>query len=295
LQTNHSKQKVFEKYFSDRPIAYHQLPFAQSFSLFFDEYFSYLNPNAEERFTDLVETAIKNKDFSALNRSLARDPFLRRDDFRALLMTTQLYEAGREKKYPLVNIISLLDSIIMQTDDEECKVIAANAEQILNRLAPGTMSPDFLFSDLFGNIFKLSEYQGRYVYIQFFDDFDAETLKEMSLMKVLKEGYGSDIAMFSISVNEPLDKIKEISGKHSFNWYFGKAVHPSQLIEQYQIRAYPSYFYINKQQQIVSAPAPPPGGKIEKMFAKAWNEEHPNKELLFKLQPPEVIEPLPKD
>lgn len=295
LQTNHSKQKVFDKYFSGREIAYHQLPFAQSFSLFFDEYFSYLNPNSEQRFTELVDFAIKNKSYSKLDESLSRDPYLKRTDFRALLMTTQLYEVGREKKYPLINIIALLDSVIMKTKDDNCRVIAANAEQILNRLAPGTMAPDFQFSDLFGNIFKLSEYQGRYIYIQFFDDFDAETLKEMSLMKVLKEGYGTDIAMFSISVSEPLDRIREISGKHGFNWYFGKAMHPDQSIEEYQIRAYPSYFYINKQLEIITAPAAPPGSKIEKMFAKAWNEEHPNKELLFKLQPPEVKEPIPLD
>lgn len=290
IQTNHSRNQIYQRYFSSHALEYDQLSFAQGFGLFYDEYLSYLNPKQEHRFIEEAEEALKQTDFNALYDALAVDPHLQRKDIRELVLATELYELGIEKKYPQSNIRVLLDSLIMRAQDQECKIIAANAEQILNRLAPGTLAPDFQFSDLFGNIFRLKEYQGRYIYIQFFDDFDAETLKEMSLMKVLKEGYGTDIAMFSISTEASLAKMRDISGDYHFNWYFGKAMNHDQLIEQYQLRAFPSYFYLNKDLEIIVSPAPPPGSRIERLFAKAWNEEHPNKELLFKLQPPEVEE-----
>jgi hypothetical protein len=295
LQTNHSKNSVYDRYFSDHPIAYDQLSFAQGFGLFYDEYLEYLNPKQEQRFLEEAEAALEQADYDALYKALDVDPHLERREIRELLLATQLYELGTEKKYPLQTIRIMLDSLIMRAQDQACKVIAANAEQILNRLAPGTLAPDFQFSDLFGNIFRLKEYKGRYIYIQFFDDFDAETVKEMSLMKVLKEGYGTDIAMFSISTKASLARMRDIAGDYDFNWYFGRAMNHDQLVDQYQLRAFPSYFYLNKDMEIIVSPAPPPGGRIERMFAKAWNEEHPNKELLFKLQPPEVEEEaLPK-
>jgi hypothetical protein len=290
LQTNHSRKDVFDRYFKDQQPAYMHLSYANAFSLFFEEYFNYLNPVRAHRFQAEVDTAIHSSDYDRLISSMAVDPFLNDIRLRELLAVYQLYELGAERKYPLANIMGLLDVIALSAQDAECRTIAENAQVILNRLAPGTMAPDFEFTDLVGNIYRLSEYKGRHIYVQFFDDFNAETLKEMSLMKVLKEGYGSDIAMFSISTGENLQRLKRISDEYDFNWFFGKALTPSATMEDYDLRALPAYFYMDDELIFIKSPAPPPGAKIEKLFAKAWNQAHPNKSLHFKLQPPEVDE-----
>ncbi|MEX2595879.1 MAG: hypothetical protein WEC59_03035 [Salibacteraceae bacterium] len=288
LQINQSKPKVYETYFEGRKPAYNHLSFANAFNLFYKEYLNYLNPKVEHRFLDSATSALEHNNFNDLYQCLDVDPFLKDKRHKELMLASQLYELGREQRYPLNTIVSMLDSIIMRAEDNPCKIIAANAEQALLKLAPGSEAPDFEFSDVSGNIYRLSEYRGRYIYIQIFDRFDAETLKEMSLMKVLKDGYGSDIAMFSISTTESRRSLRNFSNKYKFDWYFGKAMAPEDLTTDYEIRAFPSYFYLNKEMEIIVSPAPSPGSRIEKMFAKAWNQEHPNKTLLFKLQPPEV-------
>ncbi len=290
LQTNHSRNQVFDDYFAGRDPAYRHLSYANAFTLFFEEYFDFLNPKEAYRFQADADSAIRTGNYSLMMNSLERDPHLPNEAMRELLAATQLYELGTERKYPLSKVLLMLDSLLMNAKDEECRIVAANAQESLNYLAPGTLCPDFEFTDLFGNINRLSEYRGRYIYVQFFDDFDAETLKEMSLMKVLKEGYGTEVAMFSISTEENIRKIKTVSDEYDFEWFFGKALSPRELTLSYDLRSLPSYFYIDKELKFVKSPAPSPGANIEKLFAKSWNSEHPNKALRFKLQPPEVSE-----
>lgn len=293
LQTNHSRNDVYEEYFQDRSPAYDHLSFANAFSLFYEEYFDYLHPVRAYRFQPVADTAIRSANYTALIKAMERDPHLSDRRFRELVAATQLYELGRERKYPRPSIEVLLDSILMRSQDKECKMIAANAQELLHELAPGTRVPDFEFTDLFGNISRLSEYRGRYIYLQFFDDFDAETLKEMSLMKVLKKGYGSDIAMFSISTEENIKDIKKMADRYGFRWFFGKALSPREAIERFDLRALPAYFYVDMDLRLIQSPASPPGAKIEKAFAKAWNDEHPNRAQPFKLQPPEISDETP--
>ena len=82
--------------------------------------------------------------------------------------------------------------------------------------------------------------------------------------------------------------MKKISEQQGFDWFFGTATSSSQLREAYDLRALPAYFFIDEKMKFVLSPAPAPGGQIEKAFAKKWQQNHPNKPLLFKLQPPEV-------
>lgn len=290
LQTNHGRQKVYDKYFKEHEPAYAHLSFSTAFELLFQEYFTYLNPSAEHRFQATADSAIETANYQLLYSCMEADPFLEKRTFRELLIASELYELGAEQKADLKNVLALLDSLIMNAQDDACRLIAANAEQLLTRFSPGALAADFEFADALGNTYRMSEYKGRYVYIQFFDKFTAETLKEMSLMKILKEGYGADIAMFSISTTEPPSRLKYFTDKYDFNWIFGTAQSSEAILSNYDLRSLPTYFYLDKDLRFIKVPSPPPGSRIEKLFAKSWNEEHPNKPLLFKLQPPEVTD-----
>ena len=290
LQTNHGKKKVYDRYFKNYLPAYDHLSFSTAFGFFFEEYLTFLNPVSEYRFQSTADSAIANSDYNLLYTCMEVDPFLEKRTFREILIASELHEIGTEQKTNLKNVLALLDSLIMNAQDDASRLIAANAEQLLTKFSQGALAADFEFADVLGNTYRMSEYKGRFVYIQFFNKFTPETLKEMSLMKILKEGYGADIAMFSISTSEKPAKLKAFTNKYNFNWIFGTAQSPEQVLVNYDLRALPAYFYLDKDLKFIKVPSPPPGSSIEKLFAKTWNEEHPNKPLLFKLQPPEVTD-----
>ncbi|MEZ4721245.1 MAG: hypothetical protein R2813_05140 [Flavobacteriales bacterium] len=287
LATRHSRKSVFENYFQKELAAVRQLSFANAFGLMFNDYMS---PKSTLKFSDSLEIAISFGQYQTIQELLKTDWMLERQDFRDLVMVTELHELGSEKRYPLSTILDLLDQCIATSKTEGVVQVAKDSRKSLLKLAPGTRAPEFIFADVLGNLSRISDFEGRYIYIQFFKTFDSETMRQMSMMKVLKEGYGADIAMFSFSTSESLRRLDEIPSKHDFDWYFGKVGHPDRVIDDYDLRAMPQYFYFDKTLNIICNPTPPPGDRIERMFAKIWNEEHPNKPLLFKLQPPEISE-----
>lgn len=287
LVTGHSRSSVYSKYFENHAPAYDQLSFANAFLLLYNDY---MYPKSPHKFSDSLEVTMNTLQFTAAMRLLSTDPFLKRQDYLQLLLAEELYHLGRERKYPSTTVLHMLDSLAGVTTIPEVRTIVTNAREILNRLAPGTKAPQFEFSDIVGNLNRISDFEGKYIYIQFFDKFTPETLRQMSLMKVLKEGYGADIAMFSISTGESVKRLREISESYNFDWLFGLSSSPDELREDYDLRALPAYFFLDEHLLFVKSPAPPPGEKIERIFAQIWNSQHPNKSLLFKLQPPEVSE-----
>jgi archaellum component FlaF (FlaF/FlaG flagellin family) len=288
LSTRHSRQSVYEKYFKENKPAFNQLSFANAFKTFYNDYMS---PRSTMHFSDSVESSINQINLERLSAYLSTDPYLTQPEYLNLLMVTELYELGREKIYPASTIITLLDQIQVKANSSELSALIMDSKAILLRLAPGTRAPDFVFADVVGNLYRISEYEGSHIYIQFFDEFDAETVRQMSLMKVLREGYGSDIAMFSFSTSESLKRLRDIPSKHDFDWFFGKVGTPDKVIDDYELRAMPEYFFLDEELKFICNPTPPPGGRIERMFAKVWNKKHPNKMMPFKLQPPTVEEP----
>ncbi len=280
-----SKKVVYNKYFKGQSPQFDLLSYSNAFNNFYRET---MFPGSPNKRNDLIEGAFEKKRFSDIDGILASDSTLENMEVRSLLIANQLYLLGAEQIYSKELVQNFLDSIKIQTTSRNVMMVAQNAQEILMTLAPGTHAPDFKFSDVVGNIYRFDEYEGTLIYVQFFDRFTPEALQEMSLMKVLKEGYGADVAFFSISLSETNARLKKISEQQGFDWFFGTATSSSQLREAYDLRALPAYFFIDEKMKFVLSPAPAPGGQIEKAFAKKWQQNHPNKPLLFKLQPPEV-------
>lgn len=285
LVTRHSRKSVYEKYFKNHKIEFGQLSFANAFGMLFNDY---MRPKSTLSFSDSMELAISFGQYDSILALLKTDHMLQRADHRELVMAIELYELGCERRYPLSTILALLSQCATQATTEGVRQIAVDSRKKLTQLAPGTRAPEFVFADIMGNQSRISDFEGRYIYIQFFNRFDAETLRQMSMMKVLKDGYGADIAMFSFSTSESLQRLTDLPRKQGFDWFFGKIPNPEKVSESYDLRAFPQYFFLDKELNIVVNPCPPPGEQLERMFAKVWNQEHPNKPLIFKLQPPEV-------
>lgn len=285
LNTGKGRKTVYQQYFKSRTPSYKQLSYCNAFNIFYVEQ---LYPGTPKKFSNDLEVAVTAIDFKKIMEIVALDSTLDSPEKQNLLVATQFYFMGAERVYPRTLTQSILDSVKVRANEQEIKLIAQNAQEILMNLAPGTKSPDFKFTDIVGNVYRLNDYGGKYLYIQFFDQFTPDVLRQMSLMKVLKEGYGVDIAMFSISLSETPSRLKRISEEHDFDWFFGRSTNPYELRELYNLRALPAYFFIDADLNLVLSPAPEPGGKIEMAFAAEWKKAHPNKPLLFKLQPPEV-------
>ncbi|MCK0130819.1 TlpA family protein disulfide reductase [Flavobacteriaceae bacterium F08102] len=145
----------------------------------------------------------------------------------------------------------------------------------LNKLSKGQPSPEFNnYVNHAGGTTSLSDFKGKYVYIDVWATWCAPCLAEVpSLKKIEKQYHGKNIAFVSISIDtenardswRKMVTEKELSGIQLIadkDW-------KSDFINAYEISGIPRFILIDPQGNIVSANAPrPSNSELIKLFDK---------------------------
>ncbi len=276
--------------FLESGVNHQQLSFSNALHALFSEHLAIYSIQS---FSDSARLAIENGSYALLNQVLQTNASLSNDTLRELVIITELAKLTHERKYPLMTTLEIMKEAQNSTRIPEHLVILENTIGQLTYLMEGTEAPNFSFQSVEGENVDLRTYRNRVVYVQFFDRLTPEALRQMSLMKVLKKGYGEDIAMFSLSVGMSAAEIKSLSSRYKFGWFFGSINDPALVAEIYRLRSYPAYFLIDEQGMFIASPAPIPGARIERRFAQLYEKKYPGRNKPFKLQPPEVTEEVP--
>ena len=173
-----------------------------------------------------------------------------------------------------------LDTIVSQIDGRNDNMffgyIAANYKKMhdnLTKLAKGAPSPQFKdYENYNGSKTSLSDFKGKYVYIDVWATWCAPCKAEIPYLKKLEEEYHTkNIAFVSISVDKKdahtawkeMVKEKQMSG----NQLFANNNFESTFVTDYGIDAIPRFILIDPKGNIVDSDAPRPSDpKIKDVF-----------------------------
>lgn len=276
-----NRGKLFEEYLKDQPVHYTNVEYMKFVQDFFREYFpNYIMYHGDE----VVGFAINDSpSYHILKKALERDEFLADARLRELVLINSLGELYHNKKFEKTNIIALLDSVATLGEFDENKAIAKAYKSELTKLSEGSPAPQFTLYDDEGNPVKLSDFAGKYVYLDFWATWCKPCISEMALMPEMVKKYHKDIEFLSISLDkkrEDFDRFVEDHPKYDWNMLHFDG--DQKLVMDYEIRALPSYFLIGPDGNFVQSPAlrPSPNGTnktIDMIFHQIQVELHPHK------------------
>jgi len=219
----------------------------------------------------------KKPNYKGLMEALGQNKILANDTLRELILLKGLFEVYHNPNFEKDKIIMLLDIIQTQTKIAIHKDLANNIKRSLTRLSPGTRAPEFQLKDNHGNLVKLSDFMGRYVYLDFWATWCAPCLHEMKAVPKLVEKYGKEIVFLSISTDKEYETFTEFIKKkyesspaeeHGLFLHYGNY---EKVKKDYNIKSLPSYFLIGKDGKFVKSPAQRPSTGIEKDFIDLLN------------------------
>ncbi len=164
---------------------------------------------------------------------------------------------------------TFLSDFIKTVQDPIKRQLLENDYKKWQALEPGEAAPEISAIDVAGDSISLSQFQGKYVYLDFWASWCKPCREEIPyLEKLTKELEKDNIAVISVSVDEDKDAWSDVIRSKSMTgiqWLANK----DQVIGAYNLASIPRYMIIDPQGKIVSANAQRPSGEILKQIREA--------------------------
>ncbi len=160
------------------------------------------------------------------------------------------FEDGPKKQV----INSILDSLQNYGVNSRVKAVARNLKIKYNGLKVGDQVKDFELTDYDGKLVKLSDFQGKYVLLDFWFRGCGSCIKAMSTKRRLKNDLSKSLEIISINpVDQPFRVEKYLSATNH-NWVFLNAKGHRELLDYFTIDGYPKYMLVNPYGEVVLIP-----------------------------------------
>lgn len=174
-----------------------------------------------------------------------------------------LEKAATKKADPTNQVLGDLRDLMNQSEYKQNRHIAANVIRKTNKLAVGNPAPDFTLLDKNGKEVSLSDFRGKYVYIDFWATWCSPCLAEMEVMERLHKKYGRKVVFLSISVDKRPEQMNRFLKRNKYKWTFLHYGNQPSIKDIYRVYGVPVYYLIDPDGFLVQSPAHRPTGKIE--------------------------------
>jgi peroxiredoxin len=259
-----SKEKLAAEYLQNVPILYENVEYMDFFHLYFEKYL--LTNNS---YMPYSKTLLLINEGSSLNEIIAemhKDPILKDTRLAELVLISGLKEMTVAGGFKQDKVLSILDDIAGKSDFKEHRMIAKNLKERMLWMKPGTIAPDFNLPDMLGNLHKLSDYRGRYLFLSFISLNSPASLAEMNLLADIYPDYKHKIQFVSIVIDGLNTGWSQILKDYRMNWDILKAVDDIVLMEDYGATAPPVFILIDPEGNVFRYPAPSPSEDLRNIL-----------------------------
>ena len=263
------KLKVSAKYRKPKVALYSEYIKPFPVYAFNDQYMSYIKAFYGNSFTTFqnqiqsdIVLAILNSSPSRLMQAMHRDPYFEKDELRELMMVNMLGNAYHTNQYEKENIEVMLDSVVKYAKFQSSGLAARNILKELTKAAPGYPAPNFVFT-VDGDTIELTKMRDEFVYINFFANWNTNSVKDMKLMEELVAKYGEYVTFISFCTDKNISDYEAFRNENpTMSWPIIYVSDHHKILKDYQVATVPYYVLIDQSGFIANAPAlsPSPDG-----------------------------------
>jgi thiol-disulfide isomerase/thioredoxin len=263
--TSRSKTLLFKQFIDNKPILYTNY----EYMYFFNSHFKgYLKAYASTKNGGNIYNSINAfGDYRDLQMQFKADKTIKNDTLRELLILKGLIDFYYSPDFDKQQVQSIIEQIYRETKVAEHKTIAINMLQTIYKLQVGAMAPNFLANDKAGLQVNLTNYKGKYIYLNFFSSDSETSQREMQKIIDLKKKFNDKITFVSVCLDDSLKSYKSyLKANPKQDWIILHQGKNSTAKQAYNIKTLSGFFFINPQMQLAQSPALMPSEGIEYKF-----------------------------
>lgn len=253
-------------YYSNKDILYDNPAYMDLFNSIYHNYFdNYLvSPGG----ADLYRVITYGHSISLLHKLIGSNPKHKRKQFRELVMLKGINDAFGNDNLQWLPLLLTLDSLYITTEYPIHQQIAQNIADNSLTMAKGTVALPFELPDTLGNMMSLTDFRGKYLYLQFANTQSYSSAAEFDVLKRIYDRYKGLCLFVTILTDTDKDKARKFIATKSLNWTFLFAKANDKVLSDYKVSAFPTYYLIDPYGMLVMSPAPSPTENFEKYLFK---------------------------
>jgi thiol-disulfide isomerase/thioredoxin len=262
-----SRKDIYNLYLSNAPFAVKSPAFVEFFQAFYDDWFnSYL---LSEQNGDLKTAIDQNRSLWGVNAILERNDYLKRSEFRETVLMRELFKyASTKGTFDQGACVQLLQELTSNISDPVRAQMARYYYQKLVKLAVGNPAPQFELLNFEGIKHALSDYKGKYVYLDFWASWCGPCIRSMKVLKEVAPRYKDKVVFISISMDSRKRDAEKFYRKSGYDWLFLYAGVDHPIKEEYEVMMLPTYFLIGPDGKFVQSPALRPESGLSNILDK---------------------------
>ncbi|TRX71044.1 TlpA disulfide reductase family protein [Carboxylicivirga sp. M1479] len=265
-----NKRKAIEQTFGADTINVALPSFQQSFNTLFNNFFT--NYFSSKRGENLKDAYVQIASFDSLTTVLQTDTLYWNKDLAQLVLLKGLYDAFYSGRYEQGQIIDLIEQASEYGASLTIKDVAKGLYRQVIWLREGSAAPQFTLFRLDGREKSLSDYKGKFVYLNFMHTSNHTCKEELMLLNVLSKQLRRELTIVTVIMDEDPTNAKKLIKDNKYRWDFlHYGAMPTVAID-YRIKALPAYFVIDPTQKLRLSPSPSPKENFTPIFIESQRQ-----------------------
>ena len=255
-------RSISNDYFAHKPLLYDNEAYMELFKTTYSRYFEHFG-----RANDAIYEVINRQgSFGGLKRLLAHDGVLPTDSLRELVILKNIYDEFYSNNFSRGALLHVLDSAIVHSNIERHRLLAGEIRSKITKLLRGFEPPSFELFRHDSTLVSLQHYRGKFVYLMFCTTQNYACLTQYELLENLYRSHHQWLHIVIVSVDERLSDMSSFREKNGYKWDFLHFGNDPDILEKYDVRIFPTSFFIDTEGKLVLSPAPNPNNNLERSF-----------------------------
>ena len=245
----------------------------------YDFYNEYLLTSPRINPTELRKSINEDGTYLSLFNTLGQDEFLVNERLRELVIIDNLAVLYNVKQFNKKNILTILREIALTSHFYEHKKIAENVIRDLTDFTSISALDFDKMKTVQGAKFDLSDFKGKWVYVQLFNVSCEDCIREMMIVKELQKKYEDKIAFVSMSLDFNYGQFIQFKERFpQFDWTFVHFNGRYDWIDNMEVTTLPDNLLIAPDGTLAKRYAPDITTKLSQFLAQLFSdgEEDPD-------------------
>jgi peroxiredoxin len=265
LAWQHRSKHISNEYFRNQPVKPRNPAYMELFNQVYDKYLHHFSRTSQG---DNLGAAIRSQDFDSLKTLLGSDEVLGGGDLPVLVLLKSIHDEFYDDNYSRSMLLSLLDDYIEDSSDPVLHACAVSIRNEVTKLLTGFEPPAFELYDKDSNLVKLEDMRGKYIYLNFCSCFSYTCMNEFQMLSSIYDKHHEILEIVTVIVDNDPQVLTSFLERSNYPWKFLHYANQSTIIRQYDIRAFPTYYLIDREGKLALSPAPSPGEEFEARLFK---------------------------